>query len=120
MELTRRPFSLLAVAVLALATLAAADAATISLTSEAPALVRVSGPGIDTTVEVAGTVDVALVGTGMHQVEHLASTVVPACDDAVVETSGLLIEADGATTPLGAASGVDVDPGATVDCSIGG
>lgn len=123
MELTttRRPLVLFAAALLALALVAAADASSITLTSEAQSLVRVAGPGIDTTVDLgAGSTEiVSLPGSGLHHVEHLGSTVVPSCDATVVETSGLVIEAD-AATPLGAAAGVDVAPGASVDCSIGG
>ena len=52
MELTatRRPIAFFAAAILALALVAAADSSSITLTSDAPALVRVSGPAIDTTV----------------------------------------------------------------------
>jgi hypothetical protein len=122
MELTtsRRPVALFAAALLALALIAAADASSIILTSEAQSLVRVSGPAIDTTVDLgAGSTEiVSLPGSGLHHVEHLGSTIVPRCDATMVETSGLVIEGD-TVTPLGAAAGVDVAPGASVDCSIG-
>jgi hypothetical protein len=123
MELTatRRPIALFAAAILALALVAAADASSITLTSDAPALVRVSGPAIDTTVDLgAGAIEtVAVPAAGLHQVEHLASTVVPTCEATVLETSGLVIEGD-TVMPLGAAAGVDVRPGSAVDCTIGG
>ncbi len=123
MELTttRRPLALVAAAVLALSMVAAANGASISLTSPSDALVRVSGPAVDATVDLGAgvTETVAIPGAGLHQVEHLASTAVPVCDATVVETSGLVLEGD-TVTPLGAAAGVDIVPGAAIDCTLGG
>ncbi|MEX1281023.1 MAG: hypothetical protein AB1Z55_09895, partial [Acidimicrobiia bacterium] len=65
------------------------------------------------------TAIVAIPAPGDVHVEQIGITAVPACDGAVVETSGLVIDESG-TTALGGAATVPIGAGAEVRCAVGG
>ncbi|MEX1286567.1 MAG: hypothetical protein AB1Z57_01375 [Acidimicrobiia bacterium] len=117
----RRSLAVLVAGFLAVASLAAADVATLVVDAVGSAQVRVSAPSVDADLALVtgDTATVAIPAPGDVLVEQLGTTAVPACDGAVVETSGLVIDESG-TTALGGAATVPVGVGDEVRCTVGG
>lgn len=117
----RRFTTLLLVALLAVASLAAADVASLNLTAGGPANVAVSGAADLGTVELGAgdTVELSLPTAGLYLVEQLASTMVPSCDGAITETSAVVLDETG-VTPLGGAATIDLAAGESAHCAVGG
>ena len=120
-SIDRRFTTLLLIALLAVASLAAADAASLNLSAGGPATVAVSGAADLGTVELGAgeTVELSLPTAGLYLVEHLASSTVPACAGAITETSAVVLDESG-VTPLGGAATIDVAAGDTAHCAVGG